>query len=989
MAKDKKQDRYGAGGADPKKDPHATDIDVSADSLETGESDSELDIQALLRKYMPDYDREPDYAREFDNDKGSEETTDAEPLPDAAKDAGAAEPLAGFAGLDAAFSTAPDAAPATDSYTDAEDSGAAEFDFTDNIPSQSSEEDGDLEDEEGIYEDDDGPARKREPKKSVFSFLRGHGKKKQPTPVEDDDLAQVEEFAPVEDEDLAPVDDDAFGGLADLLTAEDGTGGTPDPVDAAAMDTDALSSKLMDSMGLEDAPESPAEAFADLPANDAVSALDLFAAELMADTEPENASGTVSAADKEHLSDEEMLRMAEEMLRSSQPAPAEEPQPEPAPQAAPAAEEEDDDFDPTDINLMVAFGMEDGEGSKKKNAKHAEQSSDQPSAWQNAQQNAHKLGDKLEREKVTREGKKVKLDRPEYVDRSQNKTIERDYRGKLVGLWIKVGLCGVLTVLLMLFENIEILAKLFTGTAKQFGGVFDPAVYPVVYAMVSLQLMLLACLCAYEQIGRGFRYLFRGVPRPESMTALMLVAGLLYTIVIARITVQTDEPVMFNFVVAMAALMTLIGDIFATRREMMNFRVISSDKQKYIVCRVSDDMSRGEATAFSEEEDVCDVMRIEKTDFIDGFYNRLYTPDGTTNVFMSCTMGVMVAAAVLFGIFANLRGGSAVEVARVVCVTMMTLAPLSVYLSLTYPFYRANTAAAEYDSAIIGEVSLSEYSNASVVTFDDKNVFPSYSVKVQNIRIFNNARIDRVLYYAASVFAKAGGPLQDVFEIATLEVGHSDKVQIFGTEPGILAAEVDGVNIIFGSGAALTKKGLKIRKQEMEDDMDLSDELSIMYMFREDKLVAKMYIQYVMDSDIELILGQFQNSGLYGCVRTFDPNIDERMIARKVKMKRMPLKVIRYNEPEEVTAYTEKVDSGLVTSGSPKSLLQIISYCDKVLHTRKTNMALAILATVVGAAIMLLLVLSGSIGIMNSFFIMLYQLLWLIPMLFSSRMFIR
>lgn len=978
MAKDKKQDRYAAKD----KASHTADIDVSADAQ--GTSDSELDIQALLRKYMPDYDRESDNDREPDKDPTLDATDkknvsarqpafpelpgiDDAPMSD--------DPLDGFAGLDAAFTP--------------EDTGAGEFDFTDNIPSKQTEEDGALEDYEGIYEDDDRPTKhaKSGEKKGFFAFLAGRGSRKKTTAVDDEESLPDESEALSDEPALlpnesAPVEDDAFGGLADMLAA--------DAVTDTAAAEDTLGGRLMDSMGLEEAEDDPLETFAglqtDADTGDNVSALDLFAAELMGDTESEDASETVSTPlqAKAHLTDEEMLQMAEEMLRSSQPAPEEVPQPEPEPEPVSQPEPEDEDFDPTDINLMVAFGLEDGEGSKKQDSKKTDNA-----AWQDAQQNAHKLGDKLEQEKVTREGRKVKLDRPEYVDRSQNKTIEHGYRTKLAGLWIKLGICAIFTVLLLIFENIEVLAKLFTGTAKQFGGVFDPAVYPVVYAMVSLQLMLLACLCAYEQIGKGFTYLFRGVPRPESMTALMLVAGVLYTIVIARVTVQSDEPVMFNFVVALAALLTLIGDIFITRREFMNFRVISSDKQKYIVCRVSDEGSRGEATAFLEEEDVCDVMRIEKTDFIDGFYNRLYTPDGTTNVFMSCAMGVMVAVAVLFGILANVRGSSTVEVARVVCVTMMTVAPLSVFLSLTYPFYRANTAAAEYDSAIIGEVSLAEYSNASVVTFDDKNVFPSYSVKVQNIRIFNNARIDRVLYYAASVFAKAGGPLQDVFEIATLEVGHSDNVQIFGTETGILAAEVDGVNIIFGTGAALTKKGLKIRRQEMEDDMDLSDELSIMYMFREDKLVAKMYIQYVMDSDIELILGQFQNSGLYGCVRTFDPNIDERMIARKVKMKRMPLKVIRYNEPEEVTAYTEKMNSGLVTSGSPKSLLQIISYCDKVLHTRKTNMALAILAILVGAAIMLLLVLSGSIGIMNSLYVMLYQLLWLIPMLFSSGMFIR
>jgi len=960
MAKDKKQNSGDSQNQNrDQKTPKPQDIDVSSDSLEEKESDSDLDIQALLRKYMPDYDREEEPEEEeggvLSRLKKSAELPADDPDEDWLEEPAAEMDLpdgeedfdADFAALDAAFS---DVLP-EDAETKKDVREADDFDFTDDIPAQL-EDDGVLEDEEGIYEEDDdrysrAPRKQKadKPKKGLFSFGKKDKKRKAAA-------ARTE-------------------GIEDLILPEDLEQEEELPtslfLDEEA-DTGEMGNAVMNSMGLEEEADS--------------SVLDMSA------EEPAFRMAENTAAEEEasgNLSDEEMLKLAEELLGGRMTAASAEATEETAEEAVSLEPEEaeeladgesdaasEEEFDPTDINLMVAFGMDDGSDGKKKAGKTARQ-----------------LGDRLEHEKVTREGKKVKLDRAEYVDRSQNADIEKGYHRKMIGLWIKLGLCGVFTLLLLLFENIEVIAKLFTGTAKQFGGVFDPAVYPVVYAMVSLQLMLLACLCAYEQIIKGFGYLFRGVPRPESMTSLLLCAGLLYTVVIARITVQSDEPVMFNFTVAVAAIMTLVGEIFNTKREMMNFRVISSANPKHIVCRVSDDQSRGEATAFSEEEEVCDVMRIEKTDFIDGFYNRLYTPDGTTNVFMSCAMGVMVAAAVLFGIFASVRGGSPVEIARVVCVTLMTVAPLSVYLSLNYPFYRANVAASEYDSAIIGETSLAEYSNASIVTFDDKNVFPSYSVKVQNIRIFNNARIDRVLYYASSVFSKAGGPLQDVFEIATLEMGHSDDVQIFDTENGFLAAEVDGVNIIFGSGAALAKKGFKIRKQELEDDVDLSDELSIMYMFREDKLVAKMYIQYVMDGDIELILSQFQNSGLYVCVRTFDPNIDERMIARKIKMKRMPLKVIRYNGTEEVTAYSEKVDSGLVTSGSPKSLLQIISYCDKVLHTKKTNIALAILAILVGAAVMLLLVLSGSIGIMNSLYIILYQLLWLVPMLLSTKMFIR
>lgn len=634
-----------------------------------------------------------------------------------------------------------------------------------------------------------------------------------------------------------------------------------------------------------------------------------------------------------------------------------------------------EDIDPTDLNLRVAFGLDHPE-VKDKGADREEEE-------------AAKLGDRLEAKQQRRE-KRTKLDRAEFVDKTQIPKIKKEYKNRLASLWLRLLLCLVFTGALLCFENISFLTGLFFGTSQQFAGVFDPSVYPVVYIMASLQLMLLACLCAYEQILDGFKYLFRGTPRPESLTALLFVAGVLYSAILARIIAPPEEPVMFNFTVAFSAFLTLVYAIYNTKRERMNFDVVSARRAKHIIRRLPDEESQCEAQAFEEQTDVCDVMKIEKTDFIDGFFGRLNKPDGTVTVFMTCVMGVVLAAAVLFGFFINLRGAEgAGAVLRIAYLALLTVAPLSIFITFSYPFYRANVAAKEYDSAIIGEASLAEYSNASIISFDDKNVFPSYSVKIQNIRICNNARIDRMLYYAASVFAHTGGPLQDVFEVATLEMGHSDDVRIFDTEAGFLAAQVNGVNIIFGSYRALTAKGFYIPDEDAADDADFSDELSIMYMFREDKLVAKMYVKYVMDGDIDLILKQFQGTGLYVCVRTFDPNIDERMIAKKLNMRKIPLKVVRYASAEDIGVYEEKVDSGLVTNASPKSLLQVIAYCDKVLHTRKTNIALSALSVLIGIALLVLLILSDTVGVVNSLLIAVYHLIWTIPMVVSAKMFIR
>lgn len=957
MAKDKKKNKKVTAGdlfgklgkrgrdnsesADELKDEISFIDDGADNSIDVSgaqnNSDSDLDINELLRKYMPDYDSDED------SDTPAEE-----------------ESLARQGGILSRLKNTAAEKPASDADNPSEDEQLiSSLDNAFGIPAKKTDKDSFIdeyelnEDEPAADEPDltvDIPENEPAPEKAAFE--EETSEKATVEPVFDEEfLAEPEEVT--EEDSSDSIGDDIGDNIGEETEepvmekksvfsffgkrknkekpAPEAAVTTEDDADLLAdLDDDTVTDKAADTSATK---ENPAENIADT------------SAESEPVTEVEK---TAEEAEEPSEKPDELNREIEEVSSDAE------------------KEDEDDEIDPTDINLMVAFGLDSKDNKK-----------------------AKEFGDRLEAKQHSRESHKVKLDHPEFVDKTQIPKIRKEFRDKKISLWVRFTVCTVLTVLLMIFENIPLITKLFTGTEQQFAGVFDPAVYPVVYIMVSLQLMLLACFCAVDEITAGVKNILRGTPTPSSMTALLTLGGIVYSAVLAVTVVSPNEPVMFNFVTAVSAMLTLICAMYNNKRESMNFAVIANRKPKHIVRRLPDEESEGEARAFAESEDACDVMKIEKTDFIDGFFGRLSRPDPSTGVFMTFAMSASVAIAVLFGIFVNMRGGDNTSVCRVVYSAMLMLAPLSAYVTFSYPMYRANIAAKEYDSAIIGDASLEEYSNASIISFDDKNVFPSYSVKVQNMRIYNNARIDRVLYYAASVFAYAGGPLQDVFEVATKDMGVSQNVKIFDTEAGFLATQVDGVNIIFGSSRNLQSRGLEIPEGALRDDVDLSDELSIMYMFRENKLVAKMYIKYVMDSDIDLILKQFSGSGLYVCVRTFDPNIDEAMIAKKAGMKKMPLKIVRYSSADEVGRYEEKVDSGLVTCGSPKSLLQVITYCGKVLHTKKTDIALGVLSVMIGAAILVLLLLADSLSVLSSLLIVLYQLVWLIPITIASKVFIR
>lgn len=631
-----------------------------------------------------------------------------------------------------------------------------------------------------------------------------------------------------------------------------------------------------------------------------------------------------------------------------------------------AAEETSDPFDEmdeTDRNLMVAFGLE-------------EQLDEKAGAG-----TADKIAAENDEAERRAEEEKRRAMEYEYTERSQTPKIAEAYKYSFRSLKWKIFAAAILTAVLFFFENITLFGV-------QFAGALDPAVYPVVYCMVSLQLMLLVCAVAYEQIMTGISNLLTARPTPESVSAVLAVFGVLYSSYIAIIAVQGEEPKMYNFAVAVCALMSLVFTYFNTKREMFSFNVISSKKSKYVLRRIPAGESSPESKAFGteEEEDGPDVLRIQKVGFVDGYFGRSAAILHTTRVYVTAMLTVVAAASVLLAVLAAVGGASAKDAVTVAYISVLAAVPISMFFTYSYPFYKANREAYEYDSTIVGESSLEEYPGASIISFDDTNVFPSYGVKVQNIKVYNNNRIDRILYYAASTFAAVGGPLCDVFDVATMEMGHSDDVELVGADTGYLETVVDGRHIIFGRSAVLTEMGIDLPAEIVEEDSYIEGDFGVMYMVRDGALIAKMFIKYVMDADFEFILRQFTQNGTCVCVNTYDPNIDMDMILSKVKGKKYPLKVIK-NSAEDAVA--ERAESGIVTRSTPKSLLQVVGYCDMVLSVKRTNAVISVVAALISLVVMLIVALSGSVDRIGSWLIVVNQIFWTLPAMLTTKLFIK
>ncbi len=637
---------------------------------------------------------------------------------------------------------------------------------------------------------------------------------------------------------------------------------------------------------------------------------------------------------------------------------------EPEPEA-PA--ENIDDFD---LNIMLALGMEE----------ELEESigAEKVTKFVEKQQGDIAKATSLNRERAA-------LDY-EYTTKSQVREVIDAYQTAYRNSKIKIIFAAVLTFVLMLFEC-------HSSFGIELTGAFDPTVYPVVYIMVAFQLLLLVAAPAAKSVYNGICDFFHGKPGPESIAAFAIILNFIYTVVVCFVNGYGEAGLItFNFPIAVGFILLYVYEFINYRREIYSFSIVSSKKPKFALQSLTMADSRLEYDAFSdmmEEDDEAEdigVLKVECADFVNDYFLRTNRYPAGRKFIGFIVPAVLIIAAVFFAY--KYSAGTLYDGMKAALTSALLCLPASVFYMFSHPFYMANLKAHEEESTIIGEGSAEEYADAAVISFDDKNVFPSTNVNVRAINVFGNNRIDRVLYYAASTFCTVGGPLSDVFDLATRDIGYSKNVKLLRTLPGLLEVEVDGSVVAFGTIDALESAGVAIPKPlEAHRNDTFEPTVCVMYMVHDGKFVARMLISYIVDTDFEFIIKQLDRSGMFIGMKTFDPNITEQFLGSQIKLAAYPIRVIRCKSLDDRTRVSDSTGSGLVSKDSPKSVLQTVSLCEKVLHARSINTMILIISLFVSLLVSALSILFGALTL-SPLFIAIYAIFWCIPMFIVSKIII-
>ena len=527
----------------------------------------------------------------------------------------------------------------------------------------------------------------------------------------------------------------------------------------------------------------------------------------------------------------------------------------------------------------------------------------------------------------------------EYTDRQQRKEIIGMYKYAKKSISIKLILASVFAFMLLLVENVGFFSsKLYDS--------LNIAEHPYIFFFIDMILLLVCAACAYEQLFYGVKSILAKEHIPESIAVYSVVVGVAYSLITLIFVPFGFEQTLCNFPVALILVFSLLYSYLNVVREKYGFSVVSSKEMKFVFSKVANDDAEAEYETFSTTSVNYsgNIIKVDSANFVKRYFARTNEPADVKSVLDPYTLAALIAPIVLF-IISIIRTHSFTDALSVWYIGFLISMPVGFLFNYSVPFLMGNKKLFNDEVAIIGEGTIDEYSDIKIVSVNDTTAFPPYNVKLQNFKVYNDYKLEKVLYYAASGFSAVGGPLAEVFEVATRDAFQKSKRTKFVCGGrSYLCVKVDNDTIIFADRYGIASQGIEVPAERE----DVGEETSIMYMACNGQLCAKMYIKYMIDEEFAITVRALNKHGTAVGIRTFDPNINNEIIKKQTIFSKSELCVIKLSAEDQMSKVSDKVDSGIASKGASKSLLKAIPVCKNITKIRKANLIVKIIASLCG-----------------------------------------
>ncbi|MCL2814656.1 MAG: hypothetical protein FWD23_08655 [Oscillospiraceae bacterium] len=660
------------------------------------------------------------------------------------------------------------------------------------------------------------------------------------------------------------------------------------------------------------------------------------------------------------------------------------------PENIPWEVQKDDDGSPSeqsdiDLELLKAIGIGRNENSESKKRKTEDSptsktgEADKPAPAERADRSASKKPPPKTFYKATDK---------EFANREQINDIFESYRNEYIAAFIRLAAGTVLFLALLYMETAPYLKW-------KMPGIFNIYHYNLPYIWIDMQILVLAAAINYKSLIYGVRSMFASNINVYSVAVFFLAVSFIQTILTLNFRHNNSAMALYNSAAVYSMVMISLYNLLDISAEIDSFKTVSSNKQKYALCLTDPSKTQKSPRPYASVKQETELFReaaafapyvggVVSAPFVANFFTRTYKDKHSGKITKYFIYISVFAALAMFivtmGISAEKDWYNSLSAAAAL---MLGSIPLCSFISVSYPVFKAQKKARQIGAAFIGQKSMEESCGTPIISVYDKDIFPAGQIRISAIKVCNvtQSTIESVMQNLCVIFDKLNMPPAEKFKAsANYEPNAGQNVKVIGIDEDGVCFSIDKKKMFMGKGVYISNLGLKPFDSDV-DEAFVKSLGRIIFLASESEVMAKIYIAYEISPDFYDILKNIRKLNACLCIRTFDPSIDDELIAALGNTKKYSVKVLKLKNIADIYETPECVDAPLVSKESLKSLIGAVVIADKIKTLMKTNVFLQIFAFAAGLVLALILGFAGQLWGINAGHLFLFQSFWMLPMI--------
>lgn len=514
-----------------------------------------------------------------------------------------------------------------------------------------------------------------------------------------------------------------------------------------------------------------------------------------------------------------------------------------------------------------------------------------------------------------------------------------------------------------------------------------PGKYGVLFLMIDLQFVFITAICVLNSIIDGAKSLFTWKPNKNSILFVSFLIATLQVILHFIGNKFSKDILLYSSIFALCATVGSLTSLIEIKREQRSFRIVSQHKVKFIASKRDVDFSKNEKFQ-SLLTDNSAQYAVKKTSFASNFfklnsqkspYDETYKISIPLTIMASLIFTIIGATVFKYSNFSNI-------VNNFTLVFMMAL-PVSSFFITVLPFFATSIKLSRLKSTIIGEKSIEDLANTSLISLADTDMFNANGIKFTSIKTYGKSRIDNTYLIASRVFNLVGGPLKEVFNRSVIaDVTDTSTDEVLSVASNGISATIDSHKVFIGNKEYMVETGYDYIDDTIDREFEHGNG-KIMYIAIDDEVSAKFYVRYSVTKKFQSLLDTFSSHGVCMVINTRDPNLDTAFLTHVLKNDSYPI-IIEKNlslptKDENMPSKCE--ESPIVCASSVTNFLRTILTSDKLSRIISINSLAKYISLVLAIILAVVALLAdGSHEKITPIFILAYQFIWSLPVIATS-----